>query len=48
MGSTGDSPVPVGDPPTGTGAVAETKPAPGLLKDALAIPSGGSPDGTGW
>ena len=47
MGSTGDSPVPGGDPPTGT---AESKLAkrPSLLDgNAAPIPSGESPDGTG-
>ena len=48
MGGTGDSPVPVGDPPTGMGEALATKPASGLAKDALAVPSGESPDGTGW
>ena len=47
MGGSGDSPVSVGDPPTATGEVIDTKPASGLATDALAIPSGGSPDGTG-
>jgi hypothetical protein len=48
MGGAGDSPAPVGDPPTGMGEVAAKKRASRLAADALAIPSGESPDGTGW
>jgi hypothetical protein len=48
MGGAGDSPAPVGDPPTGTGEVVEGKRASRVAADALAIPSGESPDGTGW
>ena len=48
MGATGELPVPVGDSPTGMGEVIETKRALGSVKSALAIPSGESPDGTGW
>ena len=48
MGSTGDSPVPVGDPPTGMGDALATNPASCLAKHALAVPSGESPDDTGW
>ena len=47
MGGTGDPPVPVGDPPTGTSMVALSKRPVSLVGDALPIPSGESPDGTG-
>ena len=43
----GDSPAPVGDAPTGMRAVPAVKSASGLALGALAVPSGGSPDGTG-
>jgi len=47
MGGAGHWPAPVGDPPTGTGAAAPTsKPSP-LFGNALPVPSGESPDGTG-
>ena len=47
MGSTGDSPVPGGDPPTGT-AESKLSKRPSLLDGTTApIPSGESPDGTG-
>jgi len=48
LGGTGDSPVSVGDPPTEIGEAIDTKSASGLSMDALTIPSGESPDGTGW
>jgi len=47
MGGTGDPPVPVGDPPTGTSLAAPGKRPSSLVGDALPIPSGESPDGTG-
>jgi len=47
MGGTGDPPVPVGDPPTGTSKAAARNWPPGLAGDALPVPSGESPDGTG-
>ena len=47
MGSTGDSPVPVGDPPTGTSLTAPSNRSSSLAGDALFVPSGESPDGTG-
>ena len=47
MGGTGDPPVPVGDPPSGTSLAAPgIKPSP-VAGDALPVPSGESPDGTG-
>jgi hypothetical protein len=48
MGGAGDSPAPVGDPPTGRSEVVAGKRASKLAADALAVPSGESPDGTGW
>ena len=48
MGGAGDSPAPVGDPPNGTTVAIGTKAALLLAADALSIPSGESPDGTGW
>ena len=47
MGGTGDPPVPVGDAPTGTSVAAPSKRPSSLVGDALPIPSGESPDGTG-
>ena len=47
MGGTGDSPVSVGDPPTEMGVAIDPKPGSAMSKDALAVPSGGPPDGTG-
>src|SRR5438105_14462621 len=45
IGGAGDSPAPVGDPPSGT---AESKLRPSALARTVApIPSGESPDGTG-
>src|SRR5438093_4376779 len=47
MGGAGDSPAPVGDPPTGT-ALSHAAKRPILLPRTIAsVPSGGSPDGTG-
>ena len=48
MGGAGDPPAPVGDQPTGRTVVNATKATLALAWDALPIPSGGSPDGTGW
>src|SRR5881409_3898561 len=47
MGSTGDPPVPVGDPPTGTSQAAPRIRPSSLGGDVRPIPSGESPDGTG-
>ena len=47
MGGTGDPPVPVGDPPTGTSMAAPSKRPTLWVGNALPIPSGESPDGTG-
>src|SRR5881396_280897 len=47
MGSTGDPPVPVGDPPTGTSKAEPSRRLSLFAGDALPIPSGESPDGTG-
>src|SRR5881296_603243 len=47
MGSTGDPPVPVGDPPTGTIKAAPRIRPSSLAGDAWTIPSGESPDGAG-
>src|SRR5206468_4604358 len=47
MGSTGDPPVPVGDPPTGTSKAEPSRRLSLFAADALPIPSGESPDGTG-
>jgi hypothetical protein len=48
MGGAGDPPDLVGDPPTGMVEVAAGKRASKLAADALAMPSGESPDETGW
>jgi hypothetical protein len=48
MGGAGNLPAPVGDPPTGMGEIAAGRRARRFAADALAIPSGESPDGTGW
>ena len=48
MGSAGDSPAPFGDPLNGTAVAIGTKAALAVVSDALPIPSGESPDGTGW
>ena len=47
-GSTGDPPVPSGDPPLGTGSAHELFPAPLANGGVPVIPSGQWPDGTGW
>jgi hypothetical protein len=47
MGGAGHWPAPVGDPPTGTGAAVPTNRPSSLAGDALLVPSGESPDGTG-
>ena len=47
MGGTGDPPVPVGDPPTGTSVTAPSKRPISLVGDDLPVPSGETPDGTG-
>src|SRR5947209_19630413 len=47
MGSTGDPPVPVGDPPTGRARRLPAKDPPLLAPGALPIPPGESPGGTG-
>ena len=46
-GSTGDPPVPLGDSPSGMTSAFESEAWPPLLWSIAAIPSGGSPDGTG-
>jgi hypothetical protein len=47
VGSAGDSPTPVGDPPTGTSETRSREAPPPLVRSILAIPPGESPDGTG-
>src|SRR6266498_2603404 len=47
MGSAGDSPAPVGDPPTGTAEARLLKRADFVARTVTPVPSGGSPDGTG-
>ena len=47
MGGAGHWPAPVGDPPTGTGAAVPTHRPSSIAGDALPVPSGESPDGTG-
>ncbi|MGO8764740.1 MAG: Eco57I restriction-modification methylase domain-containing protein [Limisphaerales bacterium] len=47
MGGTGDPPVPVGDPPTGTGVAPKIKPDGGVEVMAVSVSSGGSPDAAG-
>jgi len=47
VGSTGDSPVPAGDPPDGTGSGIERKGTVSPHADISAIPPGGSPGGAG-
>src|SRR5207244_7697964 len=47
LGSAGDSPAPVGDPPTGTAESNLGKSASLLARTVAPIPSGESPDGTG-
>ena len=48
MGGAGYQPAPVGNLPTGMDEAAAAKRAWKLAMDALAVPSGESPDGTGW
>src|SRR6266498_3995474 len=47
LGSTGDPPVPSGDPPDGTGATMRANEAGLFTGQASAIPVGGSPTGAG-
>src|SRR5437867_10047280 len=47
MGSAGHWPAPVGDPPTGTSKAEPSRRLSLFAADALTIPSGESPDGTG-
>ncbi len=47
MGGAGDSPAPVGDPPTGTAASNIAKRRSPLARTGAPVPSGESPDGTG-
>jgi hypothetical protein len=47
MGRAGDSPAPVGDPPTGSAESHIAKGRFSLARTVAAFPSGGSPDGTG-
>src|SRR5437667_1235434 len=47
MGGAGDSPAPVGDPPTGTALSHVAKRPFSLPRIVVSVPSGGSPDGTG-
>ena len=47
MGSAGDSPAPVGDPPTGMAKRHREKGVLPLIRPAVSVPSGVSPDGTG-
>src|SRR5213593_2098831 len=47
MGSAGDSPAPVGDPPTGTAESNLGERLSPLTRSVGSIPSGESPDGTG-
>jgi len=47
VGSAGDPPAPVGDPPTGTALAREAKGASRSRAKVSLTPSGGSPDGTG-
>src|SRR5437762_13241398 len=46
LGSAGDSPAPVGDPPTGTAEACLVNRL-SLARAVTPVPSGGSPDGTG-
>src|SRR5437667_3140675 len=46
-GSTGDSPVPSGDSPDGTGAAAQANERGLLVASRAAVPVGGSPTGAG-
>ena len=47
MGSAGDSPAPVGDPPTGIAESTDVKRPSPLVQTVASVPSGESPDGTG-
>jgi hypothetical protein len=47
MGGAGDSPAPVGDPPTGTRESKVANEAFPLARSVVPFPSGASPDGTG-
>src|SRR5437667_1772764 len=47
MGGAGDSPAPVGDPPTGTALSHVAKRPFSLPRIVVSVASGGSPDGTG-
>ena len=47
MGSAGDSPASIGDPPIGTVARNDTKRPASLVRSVVSVPSGESPDGTG-
>jgi hypothetical protein len=47
MGGEDDPPAPVGDPPAGMSEAGTGKWTSEWVPDALSIPSGGSPDGTG-
>src|SRR5439155_22610315 len=47
MGGAGDSPAPVGDPPTGTAMSHVPKRPFSRPRIVVSIPSGASPDGTG-
>src|SRR6266446_9356710 len=47
MGSAGDSPAPVGDPPTGTAQIHVANRPFSLPRTVVSVPSGGSPDDTG-
>src|SRR6266542_2072734 len=46
-GSTGDPPVPSGDPPDGTGVTARANETGRLTRQVSAVPVGGSPTGAG-
>ena len=47
LGSAGDSPASVGDPPTGTAEVNTARRPSPLARNVAAVPSGESPEGTG-
>jgi hypothetical protein len=47
LGGAGDSPAPLGDPPSGTDSASLSNLQEVLHSTPLAVPSGGSPDGTG-
>ena len=48
MGGAGDSPAPLGDPPSETGAALVFGDAVLLSAGVIPVPSGRLPDGTGW